>query len=54
MQMFGIDDLPQTGEYGEVGADGELRVAVVESQPAQANAPPCCVAAAARSAGWAF
>jgi polysaccharide deacetylase 2 family uncharacterized protein YibQ len=40
MQMFGIEDLPQTGEYGEVGADGELRVAVVESQPAQANGRP--------------
>jgi polysaccharide deacetylase 2 family uncharacterized protein YibQ len=34
MQTFGIDELPQTGEFGEIDANGELRVAVVESQPA--------------------
>ncbi|MBK8543125.1 MAG: divergent polysaccharide deacetylase family protein [Caulobacteraceae bacterium] len=39
MQMFGIDELPQTGEYGEIDSNGELRVAVVESQPSpSANA----------------
>jgi polysaccharide deacetylase 2 family uncharacterized protein YibQ len=37
MHMFGLDELPQTGEYGEIDSNGELRVAVVESQPA-ANA----------------
>ena len=41
MQTFGIDELPQTGEYGEIDENGELRVAVVESQPAPvAGRPP--------------
>lgn len=40
MQMFGIDELPQTGEYGEIDSNGELRVAVVESQPAPNAARP--------------
>ena len=41
MQTFGIDELPQTGEYGEIDSNGELRVAVVESQPAPtAGRPP--------------
>jgi polysaccharide deacetylase 2 family uncharacterized protein YibQ len=35
-EMYTIDELPFAGEYGEVGADGELRVAVVEA-PQQAN-----------------
>lgn len=34
MHTFGIDELPQTGEYGEIDSNGELRVAVVEAQPA--------------------
>ncbi len=34
MHTFGIDELPQTGEFGEIDSNGELRVAVVESQPA--------------------
>ena len=34
MHTFGIDELPQTGEYGEIDSNGELRVEVVESQPA--------------------
>jgi len=40
MQMFGIDELPQTGEYGEIDSNGELRVAVVEAQPAPNAARP--------------
>ena len=34
MQTFVIDELPQTGEYGEIDSNGELRVSVVESQAA--------------------
>lgn len=40
MQVFGIDELPQTGEYGEIDSNGELRVAVVEAQPAPNTARP--------------
>jgi hypothetical protein len=39
MQMFGIEELPFAGEYGEVDASGELRVAVVEAPSAQASRP---------------
>jgi polysaccharide deacetylase 2 family uncharacterized protein YibQ len=31
MQVFGIEELPFAGEYGEIDSSGELRVAVVES-----------------------
>ncbi|MEQ1491608.1 MAG: divergent polysaccharide deacetylase family protein, partial [Terricaulis sp.] len=40
MQTFGIDELPQTGEYGEIDSNGELRVSVVESQPAATAGRP--------------
>jgi polysaccharide deacetylase 2 family uncharacterized protein YibQ len=40
MQMFGIDELPQTGEYGEIDSNGELRVAVVEAQASPNAARP--------------
>ncbi|MEZ5959749.1 MAG: divergent polysaccharide deacetylase family protein [Hyphomonadaceae bacterium] len=40
MQMFGIDELPQTGEYGQIDSNGELRVAVVEAQPTTNNGRP--------------
>jgi uncharacterized protein len=35
LEHFGLDELPQTGaEIGEIGADGQLRVSVVESPEA--------------------
>ncbi|HEX8899677.1 divergent polysaccharide deacetylase family protein [Vitreimonas sp.] len=42
-QMFGIDELPDAGvgaEIGEIGPDGELRVAVVEAPEASRRPPP--------------
>jgi uncharacterized protein len=38
MQMFGIEELPFAGEYGEIDSTGELRVAVVEA-PAASSRP---------------
>lgn len=40
MQIFDLGDLPPHGEVGEIGADGELRVAIVESTPTRASTPP--------------
>jgi polysaccharide deacetylase 2 family uncharacterized protein YibQ len=40
MHTFGLDELPQTGEYGQIDSNGELRVAVVEAQPAANNSRP--------------
>lgn len=31
LQHFGLEELPNAGEIGEIGVDGELRVAVVEA-----------------------
>lgn len=41
-ETFSLDELPQTGEVGEVGTDGELRVSVVESSatPPRPTASP--------------
>ena len=42
-QMFGLDELPEAGtgaEIGEIGPDGELRVAVVEAPEASRRPPP--------------
>ncbi len=36
LEQYLMDELPFAGEYGEIGADGELRVAVVEA-PNQAS-----------------
>lgn len=37
--VFDLDSFPTTGEVGEVGADGELRVAVVEAPEVSARPP---------------
>jgi polysaccharide deacetylase 2 family uncharacterized protein YibQ len=34
MEVFSLDELPFAGEVGDVGADGQLRVSVVEAAPA--------------------
>ncbi|MGD9968532.1 MAG: divergent polysaccharide deacetylase family protein [Hyphomonadaceae bacterium] len=39
LQVIGIDELPFAGEYGEIDASGELRVAVVEAPLANASRP---------------
>lgn len=39
MQMFGIEELPFAGEYGEIDSTGELRVSVVESTAVSARRP---------------
>jgi polysaccharide deacetylase 2 family uncharacterized protein YibQ len=38
MQHFGLDDLPYAGEIGDIGADGQLRVSVVESTTGSSGA----------------
>jgi uncharacterized protein len=38
MQHFGLDELPFTGEVGEIDSTGELRVAVVEAPSTAINA----------------
>jgi polysaccharide deacetylase 2 family uncharacterized protein YibQ len=42
MHMFGIEELPFAGEYGEIDSTGELRVAVVEAPAANSRpaSPP--------------
>jgi polysaccharide deacetylase 2 family uncharacterized protein YibQ len=40
MQVFGIEELPFSGEYGEIDESGELRVAVVEAPNANIGRPP--------------
>jgi polysaccharide deacetylase 2 family uncharacterized protein YibQ len=38
MQHFGLDELPYAGEIGDIGADGQLRVSVVESTTGSSGA----------------
>ncbi|MFO1018961.1 MAG: divergent polysaccharide deacetylase family protein [Hyphomonadaceae bacterium] len=37
MPIYNLDELPQTGQYGEVDSNGQLRVAVVETPEAAAS-----------------